>query len=673
MSRTRLGFALMLSASAYSLAGAGAAQAVPLQVVGAGNSLVTVDSNTSTITRTVALSGVTAGQTIGAIDYRPATPRILYGLSSAGQLYAINGVTGQSVRVGLPGVGSPPINAAADLGFDFNPSVDRIRLFVPGNAAIGTLNYRLNPNDGTLAATDGVVPAGSSIVGAAYTNNVAGGTPTTLYGIDTRNGTAPTRLVVIGGVNGTPSPNTGTIGSSTNLLLPSGNTLTTTGPVGFDIATVNGVQTAYVSFVAGGQTRLYTINLTTGQTALLGTTGIITTGVNYNGLAVSLATFQSMGVTANQAAAGAALDQFVIPAGGTLATSVAGLFAGIDGVVGTPGAQSAALLQLTPAAYSQLPEIALNPVEVTETAVLRYTRDLRGNATMPDGSVATLDEAGRIGVWISGGSRFGRYTGATDRYGSDTDEFHFLGGADFRINPKTAIGGFYGYSKTNGNTAPQGGGKADLRSFFGGGYATAAVGPVYVDAWGSYTDLDFALERTISIGSYATALTARASKGRVWSGGASTGLSFSFSNFEIEPFVAFRYSDIRIRGFTEVGGGAGGLTIGDFDRVSARTNAGARVGTKFEIGGAIVRPQLRGGWYHEFRDQARVITAAFNTPGIARAFNFTTSPLSSDYYNAGGALNISGNGPLSFVADYDAQFDKDRKYYTMTIGARLKL
>ncbi len=661
MSPTRAGVALALSTSIVSLAST--AHAVPLQSVRGGNTLVTVDSaSPATLGRSVTVSGLGAGQTLSGIDYRPAAPRVLYSISNTGQLYAINGTTGAATAVGATPAVNLGLLGSPATGFDFNPTVDRIRLVTASR-----LDYRLNPNNGALAATDGLLTysatdanagATPNVTGAAYTNNVATATTTTLYVLDTQNGAAAARLATQG--QGAVSPNSGT-------LFTVGSTgVTTNNNVGFDIGT-SGTAYATLTNPTTNVTSLYTVNLTTGAATLVGT---LPGGTTYNGLAVTLASFQSMGATANQAAAGAALDNFTIPTTGTLAPGVAALFSGIDSLA--PGAQSAALQQLTPAAYSQLPEIALNSVEVQENTVLRYTRDLRGNATMPDGTVATLDEAGKFGVWISGGSRFGRFKGATDRYGADTDEYHFLGGVDFRLNPTAAIGGFYGYSKTNGNIAP-GGSRADLRSFFGGGYATASVGPFYVDAWGSYTDLDFALERKLAIGSYATTLNARASKGRVWTGGAATGLSFQAGNFEIEPFAAVRYSDIRIRGFTEVGGGAGGLTIGDFDRVSLRTNAGARVGTKFEVAGATVRPQLRGGWYHEFRDQARVINASFNTAGIANSFNFTTTPLSGDYFNAGGALNISGNGPVSFVADYDAQFDDDREFYTLTLGVRMAL
>ncbi|WP_162527231.1 DUF4394 domain-containing protein [Sphingomonas solaris] len=683
MSRSRLGVALLLTASAYALGGAGAALAVPLQTVRGGTSLVTVDSATpGTIASTVAVTGLGAGQTLSGIDYRPgpltasplASRRLLYAISNTGQLYAVNSTTGGAVAVGATPAVPLSLLGSPATGFDFNPTVDRIRLVTSSR-----LDYRLNPDNGALAATDGLLTyaatdanagATPTVSGAAYTNNVPGAATTTLYVIDTAGGTAAARLATQG--QGAVSPNSGT-------LFTVGSTgVTTNSNVGFDITT-GGTAYATLTNPTTGVTSLYTVNLANGTATLV---GALANGTTYNGLAAPvLAPFRTMGVTANQIAVGNALDNFGIATGGALAPTVAGLLNGIDSLAGTPGAQASALQQLSPIAFSQLPDIALNAVEVQENTVLRYTRDLRGNAETPDGTRATLDEAGKLGVWVSGGSRFGRYKGDTDRYGADTDEYHFLGGADFRLTPTVALGGFGGYSKTNGNTArlPRAtgtipGARADLKSWFAGAYGTAAVGPLYVDAWGSYTDLDFSLERTISVGNYATQLRARASSGRVWTGGAATGLSFQLNRFEIEPFAAVRYSDIRIRGFTEVGGGAGGLTVGDFDRVSLRTNVGARAGMKFEVAGATIRPQVRGGWYHEFRDQARTITAAFNTPGLSGTpFNFTTTPLSGDYFNAGGALNISGNGPLSLVADYDAQFDDDREFYTLTLGVRLKI
>ena len=127
-----------------------------------------------------------------AIDFRPATGD-LYALSDANVVYVVDPESGEAQAVGGPF--SPAIEDTA-LGFDFNPTVDRIRVDV------GTgQNLRLNPDtgqvgmdamtgqptvDGRLTYATGDVNAGSQpfVVAAGYANNLAGSEATQLYVID---------------------------------------------------------------------------------------------------------------------------------------------------------------------------------------------------------------------------------------------------------------------------------------------------------------------------------------------------------------------------------------------------------------------------------------------------------------------------------------------------------
>jgi uncharacterized protein with beta-barrel porin domain len=633
---------------------AGTAKAEILQTLGSGNNLVTINSvSPGTVARSVAITGIAAGTTLRGVDYRPASPRVLYAISNVGQLYAINARTGTASAIGTPAV--PPIGGVA---LDFNPTVDRIRLITQTGQ-----NARLNPDTGALAATDGALAYAATdanagqvvtVAGAAYTNSVAGATSTTLYAIDTRSGLAAARLVTVG--NATVSPNSGT-------LFTVGSTgVATATSVGFDISR-DGVAYATLTNPTTLVTSLYTVNLTTGAATLV---GVLSGNTTYDGLAVQLAPFSSMGVTANQAIVGAVLDNFTgLPSGGLLA-----LFNGIDGSFGTPGAQAAALQALSPATFSSLPDLSLNAVEVQESGVLRYVRDLRGNGGMAGGSVATLDAAGKIGVWMTAGSRYGHYDSAADRPRVKSADAHILGGIDYRFMPAIAVGAYGGYA-SNDATLSASGSQGRFKSWFLGGYGTGKVGPAFVDAWGSYTDLKIDLTRRTTIGSFSDTAGSYTS-GRIVSGGATAGLNLNAGMFEIEPFAAARYADVNIKGFGEVGG-VTALNIGKLDRVSLRSELGARIGVRTEFMGATFMPQVRGGWYHEFRDQPRTINASFQAAAIATPFAFTTNPLRPNYYTVGAALNIAGKGPISMVADYDAQFDKDRRYNNFTIGLRIAL
>lgn len=148
------------------------------------NRLLTLNAKSvSTVVATTTISGLQTGETIAGMDFRPATGQ-LYALGSTSRLYVINTATGVARAIGATPF-TPAITASANgAGFDFNPTVDRIR-FVGFNAQ----NLRLNPETGTVAATDGSINGVTTpgIGAVAYTQNRAGAATTILYDIDVTN------------------------------------------------------------------------------------------------------------------------------------------------------------------------------------------------------------------------------------------------------------------------------------------------------------------------------------------------------------------------------------------------------------------------------------------------------------------------------------------------------
>ena len=221
-----------------------------------------------TLLSDIQLTGLRVGESLVGIDFRPATGQ-LYAVGSdlsTDRVVSINPTTGVVTSVG----GTTPSTPDIFFGTDFNPVVDRLR--VVGDA---DTNRRLNPNDGTLAGTDTTLAyaAGDpgfgrnpAVVHIAYDRNNAGGTLTTLFGIDsgTQGGvrTASSSLVRIGGVDGTPSPNGGQLFTVGAL----GPNVTNFG--GFDIQ--GGSNTAYAVLRLSGVSTLFTVNLTTGAVTAVG-------------------------------------------------------------------------------------------------------------------------------------------------------------------------------------------------------------------------------------------------------------------------------------------------------------------------------------------------------------------------------------------------------------------
>ncbi len=147
--------------------------------LGEGNKLDKYSlDNLNRMMKSVTITGVQPSEKILAIDFRPATGQ-LYGLGNSNRIYVINLGTGVARPIGAAPFS--PALAGTFVGFDFNPTVDRIRVVTNTGQ-----NFRLNPETGALAATDGSINGvpGAMITSVAYSNNVAGAATTILYDID---------------------------------------------------------------------------------------------------------------------------------------------------------------------------------------------------------------------------------------------------------------------------------------------------------------------------------------------------------------------------------------------------------------------------------------------------------------------------------------------------------
>lgn len=220
------------------------------------------------LTSSVAVGGLQRGESLLAIDLRPANGQ-LYGLGSSSRLYTIDAATGIATQVGSAAFAVPL--SGTEFGFDFNPTVDRIRIVSDTGQ-----NLRVNPDTGAVVDTDANAPGTQAdgalayapspepnngqtprVSGAAYTNNFAGATSTTLYDIDYG-------LDVL--VTQNP-PNAGTLNTVGTLGVDASRL------VGFDIAGNGGTAFAALTTPTDTVSRLYSIDLSTGAATPIGDFG----------------------------------------------------------------------------------------------------------------------------------------------------------------------------------------------------------------------------------------------------------------------------------------------------------------------------------------------------------------------------------------------------------------
>jgi hypothetical protein len=218
------------------------------------------------------LQGLRAGEQLLGIDYRVARGE-LYALGASGQLYRIDVASATARPVGTP----TALPAGREWGFDFNPTVDRIRVVNDAGA-----NLRLHPDTGAMVDADpnqpGVQPDGRlaydaanagqpvRVVAAGYTYNPQNDKITTNYALDGSLGL----LVHQGtreGVTPAESPNTGRLYTVGRLGI---------GPfdhASLDVSDRSNTAYAGVRQSSDQATRWYRVDLATGQATFIGTVG----------------------------------------------------------------------------------------------------------------------------------------------------------------------------------------------------------------------------------------------------------------------------------------------------------------------------------------------------------------------------------------------------------------
>ena len=234
--------------------------------------LLKFDTRSPRHVRSKAITGLPAGVVLSGIDFRPATGD-LYALGSDKVVYRVNVATAIAVAEGPAFETAPAALNSGNIGFDFNPTVDKIRVTSDADD-----NIRLNPDEGNLLSKDtSLTPADVMVVGSAYTNSsftafATRPTVTELYALDI----APSkdRLWI------QRPANNGT------LIMPLSLDFDLGPNAGFDIAGSDAV--GNVGYVAGTQVgrssaELWRVDLATGQTRSLGRIG---KGVTITGLAV---------------------------------------------------------------------------------------------------------------------------------------------------------------------------------------------------------------------------------------------------------------------------------------------------------------------------------------------------------------------------------------------------
>ena len=216
------------------------------------NELWLIDiANPSSVIKRVAVTGITAGEDLLGIDYRPSNGK-LYGITKKA-VYVIDDTTGAAtlnIMLATELLG-------ANFGVDFNPQVDRLRVVndlndsLVINVDLGTVTQQADIGSNTVGGSPITgQPNNFTITAAAYTNSISKPVSTVLWDIDTQGD----RLFM---QNTSATNSTLTTAAMNNADVSLGVDATEVN--GFDIDGFN--NKGYAALKVGNVTSLYEINL----------------------------------------------------------------------------------------------------------------------------------------------------------------------------------------------------------------------------------------------------------------------------------------------------------------------------------------------------------------------------------------------------------------------------
>jgi outer membrane autotransporter protein len=272
---------------------------------------------------------------------------------------------------------------------------------------------------------------------------------------------------------------------------------------------------------------------------------------------------------------------------------------------------------------------------------------------------------GRWGAFINGSVNFGEKDETQRESGFDFDTTGVTFGLDYRFNHQFVAGGALGFSR------------------FDSDYNDAA-GNLAMDAWSLsaygtyYKDNNLYVDGLIQIGSnnYDTKRRINAigapdqfgqgdTDGTEYAFNLSAGYEYRRDTWTLTPYGRLSYTRAQIDAYSEtasnptVAGIGSVLRIEDQKLKSMVLVIGGNFSYNISTTNAVLMPQLRFEWEHEFEDDSRFINARFINDPTHSEFAIETNESDTDYFNLGLGLSAVFSHGRSAYLFYETRLDQD--------------
>jgi uncharacterized protein YhjY with autotransporter beta-barrel domain len=282
----------------------------------------------------------------------------------------------------------------------------------------------------------------------------------------------------------------------------------------------------------------------------------------------------------------------------------------------------------------------------------------------------------RWGFFINGTLRRGSQDTTINETGFDFRSNGVTAGADYRLRDDLVLGLAFGHS--NGNTVfTDGTGRLDSRGNSVSLYGTYYGEAIYVDVIGTFGHVSYDTARTTSFSidqnsttTPTNCLAGDCSIGTTGSTGArqlalatNVGYGFHYRGLTFGPDAALDYTRINVNGFAENDPSQSGMALAFANQTgdSLLMKAGGHLSYALNTRFAVILPEARAHYIHEFKDDQRAVTVHFvddpsveTSSGPVSNFVIFTDRPARGYFDW--ATGVSAQFPygISAFADYSA-------------------
>jgi len=261
------------------------------------------------------------------------------------------------------------------------------------------------------------------------------------------------------------------------------------------------------------------------------------------------------------------------------------------------------------------------------------------------------------GAFINGRIDIGEQDATANGTGYDFTTQGITLGVDYRYSYQLVVGGALGFANTDVDlSAGSGTQDIDAMTFmtFGNFYPSEAS---YLDWIVSYGRSDYQLSRNINFTGVSTHAKGE-TKGDLTAIALSAGGNFNKKEWLLTPYGRIEWVRVTIDAYSETGGDGLALKLSDQTISSVTTAFGGQVSVAINKDWGILTPSIKLEWEHEFRDDARLITARFVESPDA-ILNLPTDEPDRNYANAGISLSATFADSKVLALSYESVLGKE--------------